>query len=104
MRNPHFAGPVRLRLTGAVLTGFVTAVLSFTFTVPVFAHHADSSGPFQLQPCYDVLGQGKPVSFPGVGGVPNSGVISFDSVGGNPLHDYEACVFDPDCNPAVGDF
>jgi hypothetical protein len=39
--------------------------------------------------CLDIEGSGQPVS---VGGVPNSGVITFDPIAGAPAESYEACL------------
>lgn len=52
-------------------------------------------------PCWDIVGQGKQVL---VNGVANSGVVNFDKIAGAPDDSYEACVVDPDGNPAAGLF
>lgn len=59
---------------------FVFGVSGF-FPLTAQAHHTDAN------PCYDISGTGKVVN---VGGVPNSGTISFDDPMA-PVHNYQAC-------------
>jgi hypothetical protein len=85
---------------GGDCAGTADCVLSMTGNKTVSATFSLASAPpvvpssgNPLNPCWDILYNGKAVL---KDGVPNSGIMQFDPTGGLPARDYEACMWAPD--------